>query len=322
MNLTKRAMRFVARLTDGKFLAQRAYRLSMRRWLAGSVAGALMLVSAGLNGSAQRTSKPRAAEQAIWSGTSASYTIQWTTGDLAARSANSATTAIFSARQMARKDFADIEKDSDVHCEYERTFKLLSVVGSIISYEDDYGLYCEQTAHPANESRFVAVDLSKPANANRGKDESLLPGNVAKLTDYFPADVILKALLADAIIQKALAGKRPRTLAELMKLIGDEFPTVADDEKLCFTLDPDLLTRFAFHHLEGDKVAVRLGLSGTGVCRGNLTQIGLLLPIPAALKEALAKAETGSEGFLINRKIGAGRETSFSFETKKRPSRQ
>jgi hypothetical protein len=44
--------------------------------------------------------------------------------------------------------------------------------------------------------------------------------------------------------------------------------------------------------------------------------------IPAALKAALAKAEAGSEGFLMNRKIGAGRETKFSFETKKRPSRR
>ncbi|MEN3335703.1 MAG: hypothetical protein V7641_5068 [Blastocatellia bacterium] len=82
-----------------------------------------MLASASLNGSAQRTVPPRAAEQVIWSGASAGYAIQWTTGDLAARPASNATTAIFSGRQLARKEFAAIEKDSDVHCEYERPFK-------------------------------------------------------------------------------------------------------------------------------------------------------------------------------------------------------
>ena len=44
-----------------------------------------------------------------------------------------------------------------------------------------------------------------------------LPGNVAKLTDYFPEKEILKALLADAVIQKALNDKQPRTLAELLQ---------------------------------------------------------------------------------------------------------
>lgn len=293
----------------------------MRRWLAGCAVSALMFAGAGVHTSAQRPA-PRAAEQPIWSGTSAGYSIQWTTGDLMARQAAGAAGASFSGRQMARDDFAYIEKESESHCEYNRTFALLSVVGSIMSYSDAYGLSCENTAHPSDQTRFVAVDLSKPAGAPRRPEDTTLPGNIARLTDFFPAGEVLKALLADAIIRKALAGKRPRTLDELMKYIADEYPTVADDEKLCFTLDPDLLTRFAFHHVEGDHVAVRLGLSGAGVCRANLTQIGLLLPIPASLKEALAKAASLSEGFLMNRKVGAGRETSFSAETKKRPSRR
>jgi hypothetical protein len=300
MKITKRAVSFIARLAT-------------------SLAGILMLASAGLNTSAQQAAPPRATLP-IWSGTSAGYTIQWTASDLVARSA-SGTAVIFSARQMARQDFANIEKDSDGHCDYERSFTLLSVVGPLMSYEDDYFLSCERTAHPDGQSRFIAINLSKPAGSRRTA-ETPLPGNVAKLTDYFPENEILKGLLADAVIQKALAGKRPRTLGELLKLIGDEFPTVAEDEKLCFTLEPDLLTRFAFHHVEGDFVAVRLGLSGAGVCRDNLTQIGLLLPIPASLKAALAKAEAGGEGFLLSRKIGAGRQTKFTAETKKRPAHQ
>src|ERR1043165_5319015 len=124
MNRKRQNMSFVIQMTDGEFATPRSGRL--RRWLACGVMAALMLASVGPEGSAQR-----AAEQPIWSGTSAGYAIQWTATDLAARPASSATGASFSARQMARQDFVDIEKDSDGHCEYVRSFKLLSVAGSI-----------------------------------------------------------------------------------------------------------------------------------------------------------------------------------------------
>jgi len=309
MKLTKRMAGLMARMLK---------RTPRRAVL--SLLGALMMASLNWNGAAQQTA-PRAAT-AIWSGTSAGYAIQWTGADLTGRPAGGAAAPSFSARQLARQDFADIEKDSDGHCEYERHFTLLSVVGPVISYQDGYVTFCETAAHPGGETRFVAVDLSKPARARRGSDDTMLPGNAAKLTDYFPATEIHKALMADALIQKALDGKRPRTIPELLKLIGEAFPTVAEDEKTCFTLESDLLTRFVFHHVEGNKVAVRLGLSGAGVCRNNLTQVGLLLPIPAALQQALANADAGSEGFLMNRKVGAGRQTNFVAETKKRRSRQ
>src|SRR5205823_2765897 len=131
---------------------------------------ALMLASAGLDRAAQKS----AAEQPIWSGASAGYEIQWTTGDLTAVPARSLVG--FSARQMARKEFADIEKDSDGHCTYDRTLKLLSVVGSIVSYQDDDFLTCEQAAHPSGGSRFVAIDLARPPVARRDlSDDPSLP---------------------------------------------------------------------------------------------------------------------------------------------------
>jgi hypothetical protein len=275
---------------------------------------AAMLASSALNASPQRS-------EPIWSGNSAGFAIQWTTDDLAARPA-AASAPSFSLRQLARKDFADIEKDSqdDGHCEYSRSFKLLSVVGSIVSYEDDYFLSCENTAHPSGRARFVAVDLSKSTAPRRTPpDASYLPAQVASLTDYFASGEILKALMADALVRKALQGQAaPRTLNDLLAYLKENFPSVADDEKQCFELDPDLLTRFSFHHIEGNRIAVRLGLSGPEVCRDNLTQIGLLLPIPPSLKDALAKADSGSEGFLMNKKIGGARTTTANFETRKR----
>ncbi len=53
----------------------------------------------------------------------------------------------------------------------------------------------------------------------------------------------------------------------------------------------------AFHHLEGDKVAVRIAFSyASEMCRGRKFVVGVLLPIPAALKPALERAEKHEQG--------------------------
>jgi hypothetical protein len=277
-----------------------------------------------LSGLAQPTAQKPAPEQVIWTGASGGYTVRWTTGDVVAYPTANAADVRLSAKQLARAEFGKIEKDSEDQdvCEFERTFRVVSLVGSVLTLETTYYLGCGG-AHPDGNARFVAIDLAKPRAAKtRGlTDDESLPANLATLTDYFPEAEILRALLADSLIQKALEGKRPKTLAALLKICAEDFPTVAQDEKLCFTVERDLLTRFAFHHLENGKIAVRLGLSGTAVCRNNLTQIGILLPVPDALKQPLALAEAGTEGFMMNRKLGTGRETKFDFSKKKKSAR-
>ena len=53
-----------------------------------------------------------------------------------------------------------------------------------------------------------------------------------------------------------------------------------------------ILENFAFHHIEGNQVEVRIGVSyGCEVMRGNFEQIALYLPIPKALKRLLKRAE-------------------------------
>jgi hypothetical protein len=79
-----------------------------------------------------------------------------------------------------------------------------------------------------------------------------------------------------------------------------------------YYLDADMLQNFAFHHVKGDQVAVRIGLShGCEVARGALTQIGLYLPIPKALAEPLAAAANGRRGYLMGRAPKG--ETMFHF---------
>jgi hypothetical protein len=77
-----------------------------------------------------------------------------------------------------------------------------------------------------------------------------------------------------------------------------------------------LVRSFAFHHVSGDRVAIRVGIPyATEVCRGTLHQIGLLLPIPEALRQDLERARTGEAGFLMADREGHGAlELSASWE--------
>ena len=81
------------------------------------------------------------------------------------------------------------------------------------------------------------------------------------------------------------------------------------------SLRPDFLTRFAFHHLEGDLVAVRLNLPSIAFAYRS-QQIGLLLPIPSELRQPFALAAIGHEGFFMKEAPRGIRNklTKFSFK--------
>jgi hypothetical protein len=91
--------------------------------------------------------------------------------------------------------------------------------------------------------------------------------------------------------------RRSDASAELSELVKQLSEVELDDP--CASFPDNLLERFAYHHVEKRVVAVRLGLPGSGPCRDALTQLGLLLPIPAALAQALGAAAEQREGFLM-----------------------
>ena len=285
--------------------------------------------------------RTRKADQTIWTGQSNGFLITWTTSDIRAVSAKDGG-LVFSAAQFAREDFqaseaetrkdnARINRESKRNgeppleanpCTVEREITLLSVVGSILTFRDHFYEGCEREAHPAGNIRYTAIDLAKPGRTLYPIDyfvDTTKPSKVVQLTDLFADREILRALTADVLITKALNGRGdypPRKLSALLPPILE--PIVGGTDRGCYEISGDLLTRFAFHHVEGKSVAVRLGLSGCGVCRECLTEIGILLPIPDSLSEPLALAEAGKEGFLLKdmKKISQGRQTKFVFRSK------
>jgi hypothetical protein len=267
-------------------------------------------------------------EKLIWTGESGGFVIRWTTENLSAKRYGSAEGSVFNVRPIIESEWKEIERDrskriregeSLVDFQYDRSIEVLSIVGPLVSISDNEGCDCGG-AHPSAVSLYKALDLSRPGAVDLSYDGFKKRGKMVQLTDYFAEADILKALLADTIIQKALksSGKpRPQTLAALMKAVYLQSVPVGECD---YELSDDLLTRFAFHHLENDRVAVRLGLShAVETCRGSLIELGILLPIPAALKQPLMRAQSGTAGFLMKdqKKIAREQMTSIAFTTEK-----
>ena len=145
-------------------------------------------------------------------------------------------------------------------------YDLSSLVGPLLSVKAT--LYWEGGAHPGHLTRLETINLET------GKSPVLL-------TDLFPETMLLAALLKDQIIQKSLAGGKPKTIQELIRMANGGC-------EIGFHL---LNESFAFHHIQRDRVAIRIGLShGCEVMRGHYTELGIYLPIPLGLKEVLEQA--------------------------------
>ena len=156
-------------------------------------------------------------------------------------------------------------------CEGSSTYRMLSIVGPYASFKGSSGGYCEGAAHP---SAFQWIGA-----------RNLKTGKKASLTEIFAASDLYQALLGDGVIKKALKDERPANLDELLD---------ATEGGCKYYIGKHILSAFAFHHVKGDKVAVRIGLShGCEVMRGNFGQLGIYLPIPAKLQKALREAERG-----------------------------
>lgn len=243
--------------------------MSLRRLLLPLVVASALLAPAAL-----------AADRLIWSGRSAGYEVRLTSNNLTIGRAGEPR-PFYSARSQFLTELGTIEPDDELH---EAHWELLSVVGPLVSVEEGGGGYVKGTAHPYAYRRYVAMDMRK-----RGKP--------AVLSELFPKRALYEALMADTIVQQALAGKKPGNFEALMTALDGY---VGPDCEYRF--DRDMLSSFAFHHVKGNRVAVRIGLThGCEAARGALTVLGMYLPIPAALAGDLAAAQSRKVGFLQER---------------------
>lgn len=167
-----------------------------------------------------------------------------------------------------------------------QSFKVLSVVGPWVSYETSNSGYTGG-AHPYESTSYGTEDVTKDKGA-------------FSLLDVFPEKQVLEALKADGFIRKhiqdAAAFKSATTVEGLMESLE------AGDDCVGFQYGglESVKRSVAFHHLEGNKVAVRISFGyDNEACRGRHFVVGVLLPIPASLRPALERAARREEGFLM-----------------------
>ncbi len=219
-----------------------------------------------------------AAPAMLWSGSSAGFQLTWSEADLRVQTGNKPAVSLF-------PPLPKLDPDPEFRCEYEWGLIPLSWVGPYLSYRQENYWGCMKTAHPGMLTEFQVKDLRAPSKA-------------VSLNQLFPDSQILKALLADAVVIKALQKapnkRKYNSTSELLAALNE------GNGECEYYFGKDMLTHFAFHHIAGQQVAVRIGLShGCEAARGNLTQLGILLPIPPALKAPLQQAFNRKAGFLM-----------------------
>lgn len=248
----------------------------------------------------QRPSPSPAAEtvsNAIWEGTSDQYRVRWSPVDLTVSRLDDPSQQVFSVKAMLRARFDDdIAKlraegnmdgpdAPDGACEQDSRVKLLSLVGPFLSYREDWSLSCPSMAHAFEQVFVRTYDLG----AKR----------FSTLDEVFTEQELFAALSSDRLVRTTLDASHSKasTLRELLAHLS-QHPSLPIDP-LCFEYPGDLLGRFAFHSVIGDRVAVRIGLPGGGFCRTNLTLMDLELRTPPKLRDALQAAARAEGGTLF-----------------------
>ncbi|NOK17380.1 hypothetical protein HMI50_10115 [Corallococcus carmarthensis] len=241
-----------------------------------------------------------------WKVTGSDVTFEMSDKDVRALRGGKEVFGLLSRKKDFLENFEPDPEDTRDPSDWEayQSFKVLSVVGPWVSYEESSSGYTGG-AHPYAHSSYVTWDVTKDKGA-------------FSLLDVFPEKEVLKALKADGFVKKhagdAEAFKNAKTVGAMLESLEP------GEDCVGFQYGLDNVKRsVAFHHVEGDKVAVRIAFGyDNESCRGNMFVVGVLLPIPASLKPALERASTRQEGFLMkDAKTVKAPSVSFEWEGSK-----
>lgn len=239
---------------------------------------------------------PRGAEaqQVIWRGRSGGYDVTWSERDISARRVADGR-LVFSVRAMADREWGNLRSDDDEEVqvrEYEARYRLLSVVGSVVSLEE--ATYCDcGGVHPILSTRFVAYDLARGTVARP---------HAVSAAEIAPEAALLRALAADRLIRQAMDSAHVRAFPSLAALAkGLQLHEIQPAQAECtFGVGEEFPSELALHHLENGQVAVRFSLSHyVEVCRGQMIQVGVLVPPLPRWSAALEAASARRAGYLM-----------------------
>jgi len=235
-------------------------------------------------------------------------TLDWDGSDLSVTLKDRKVSHIFKKISEARID--RIRRDPNARdCDVSHFFRPASLVGTILSFEQEEAFFCGTTE---SDWRYTTIDL----NDLRGLD---LPSfselenkkfnahtttPLVSLTKWFTEDEILKALLANqdiaSGIERVIRGGKltqpPANLSEFQKLFS---PIDYDNFGELF-LEKDFLTRFTFHHIDGERIIVWISLTPTShAAQAVKDHLEISLPVPDELRNDLYLSQKQTKGFLM-----------------------
>lgn len=253
--------------------------------------------------------QPAPAAPLQWKVSGTDVSFEMTAGDLRALRGGK---EVFGLKSREKEFLSTFEEEPDTTGEQEardtsnweafEQYSVLSVVGPWVSYEQSFSGYTGG-AHPYAHTSYALQDVTKA------------PGTFS-LFDVFPEKEVLQALKADPFVRKHISDQESFDAAKTVEdMLGSLEP---GDDCVGFHHGLDSVKRsVVFHHVEGNKVAVRISFPyDIELCRGNKFVVGILLKIPASLKPALERAAQRTEGFLMkDAKAVKAPSVSFSWES-------
>ncbi|MBC7543059.1 MAG: C1 family peptidase [Candidatus Sericytochromatia bacterium] len=232
--------------------------------------------------------------QRIWSGSSHGFRLDWTSDDVRVTRPGNPPTQVYDFREALLAKYREQpEATLDI------SMVPISWVGPLLTLKVQDYVNVPGTAHPWMSTYFLTLDLRHP-------------GTPVHLADWFDATATHQALIQDALVKKALA-ELQQPPATTIPTLSQQLNAWSGDCRYAFM--PDFADHFAFNHVRGGRVAVRMGLGhGCEAARGMFTELGLYLPIPRTLQGYMAAARTGKQGFLDNNRprLSAGGKSSVT----------
>jgi len=224
-----------------------------------------------------------------WKQTIGSIDYRWNGKDLFVRINKGYEIGLFS--KAARKYRRSFDR-SGRKCVLDSFFTPVAVAENILSYEHESGYGGPGCGVSDGEWRYATVDVFDSTS-------------FLDLRSFFSEDEILHAFLANSqissYIQKSIGNKKltavPASLKELSAYLTRFDYEIFNGYSY---FEGDYLERFAFHHIEGDMISIRISATSTSTAgRAIHEYVEILLPIPERLREALEKADASDAGFLM-----------------------
>jgi hypothetical protein len=251
-------------------------------------------------------------EREIWRGHSGDFDLRWTTKDLFVIR-NGKKEAIFST--YAKKWAAQVTKDQH-GATNTISFRVLSVVGDLVSLEICYSIAANDSATVDRVLSWVTVDLSKSGEMALPEDLDRTNIRNAALTDYFADVDILRALLSTDAIRDALLRMNHPVPDTLDGLLGIRFLKLNDNDNR--QINSYCLKQFVFEEVDSGEVSIALEVwDAFNFHMHEVQQLKITLPINGVLAAPLLKAKRGQEGFLHHGGHGVLQDakTEFVFKT-------